>query len=171
MEQTAMTKKIAVMEIPGDILEIWGAPPLLRSEDPKIYEKLARQISQAVGPTDVVEWLWIKDILDLSWEIRRLRRSKIALIDLERITKEDEYQAFFATEPGETRLFLNSLDLWERIDNLLAVAEARRAAALREIERRRASVAERLRTASEAIIEGEYEEQDAGGETQCIQGK
>src|SRR5580704_16622930 len=80
---------------------------------------------------------------------------KTILIELERITKEDKYRAYFETEPGETRLFLNSLDHWEKIDNLLAVAEARRAVALREIERRRASVAERLRTASKALIEGE----------------
>jgi hypothetical protein len=110
-------------------------------------------------------------VLDLSWDIRRLRRFKTILIELERITKEDKYRAYFETEPGETRLFLNSLDHWEKIDNLLAVAEARRAVALREIERRRASVAERLRTASKALIEGEYEEQDGGGETQCIEGK
>jgi hypothetical protein len=159
------------MTIPEDIREIWGDPPLLRSEDPETYEKLARQISEAVRLIDAVEWLWTKDILDLSWEIRRLRRFKIVLLDLERITKENKYQAHFETEPGETRLFLNNIALWERIDNLLAVAEARRAAALREIERRRASVAERLRTASKAIIEGEYEDQDPGEETQCIEGK
>ena len=166
-----LTKKIAVMAIPEDIREIWGDPPLLRNESAETYEMLARQISQAVGPTDVIEWVWVKDILDLSWEIRRLRRFKTILIELERITKEDKFQTYFETEPGETRLFLNNLDHWEKIDNLLAVAEARRAVALREIERRRASLAERLRTASKALIEGEYEEQKGGGETRCIEGK
>jgi hypothetical protein len=166
-----LTNKIAVMAIPGDIRDIWGDPPLLRNEDPEIYDKLAGQISQAVGPIDVIEWLWVKDVLDLSWEIRRLRRFKTMLIQLERATKEEKYRAYFETEPGETRLFLANLDHWEKIDNLLAVAEARRAVALREIERRRASVAERLRTASKAIIEGEYEEQDGDGETQCIEGQ
>ena len=166
-----MTNKTAVMTIPEDIREIWGDPPLLRNESAETYEMLARQISQAVGPTDVIEWVWVKDILDLSWEIRRLRRFKTILIELERITKEDKFQAYFETEPGETRLFLNNLDHWEKIDNLLAVAEARRAVALREIERRRASLAERLRTASKALIEGEYEEQKGGGETRCIEGK
>jgi hypothetical protein len=161
---TALTKKIAVMAIPGDIREIWGDPPLLRNEDPETYEKLAGQISQAVGPIDVIEWLWVKDILDLSWEIRRLRRFKTMLIELERADSEEEYQAYHETELGQASLFLLKLDHWEKIDNLLAVAEARRAVALREIERRRASVAERLRTASNAIIEGQYEEQDEAGE-------
>jgi hypothetical protein len=152
------------MAIPGDIREIWGDPPLLRNENPEIYEKLAGQISQAVGPTDVIEWVWVKDILDLSWEIRRLRRFKTMLIELERANTEEKYRAYYETEPGETRLFLGNLDHWEKIDALLAVAEARRAVVLREIERRRASVAERLRTSSKAIIEGEYEEQDEAGE-------
>jgi hypothetical protein len=159
-----LTEKIVVMAIPGDIREIWGDPPLLRNEDPETYEKLAGQISQAVGPIDVIEWLWVKDILDLSWEIRRLRRFKTMLIELGRANSEEKYQAYYETERGETKLFLGNLDHWEKIDNLLAVAEARRAVALREIERRRASVAERLRTASKAIIEGEYEEQDEAGE-------
>ena len=166
-----LTKKIAVMAIPEDIREIWGDPPLLRNESAETYEMLARQISQAVGPTDVIEWVWVKDILDLSWEIRRLRRFKTMLIELERATKEEKHQAYFETEPGETGLFLRNLDHWEKIDSLLAVAEARRMVALREIERRRASLAERLRTASKALIEGEYEEQKGGGETRCIEGK
>jgi hypothetical protein len=164
-----LTNKIAVMAIPADIRDIWGDSPLLRNEDPEIYEKLAGQISQAVGPIDVIEWLWVKDVLDLSWEIRRLRRFKTMLIELERATKE-ENRAYFETEPGETGLFLRNLDHWEKIDNLLAVAEARRAVALREIERRRASVAERLRTASKAIIEGEYEEQDEAGQISALKG-
>jgi hypothetical protein len=165
-----LTNKIAVMAIPGDIREIWGDPPLLRNEDREIYEKLAGQISQAVGPIDVIEWVWVKDILDLSWEIRRLRRFKTVLIELDRITKEDKYQAYFETEPGETRLFLNNLDHWEKSDNLLAVAEARRMVALREIERRRAGLAERLRTTSTSLIEGEYEEQDREGKSSASQG-
>jgi hypothetical protein len=57
---TALTKKIAVMAIPGDIREIWGDPPLLRNEDPETYEKLAGQISQADGPIDVIELLWVR---------------------------------------------------------------------------------------------------------------
>jgi hypothetical protein len=158
------------MAIPADIRDIWGDSPLLRNEDPEIYEKLAGQISQAVGPIDVIEWLWVKDVLDLSWEIRRLRRFKTMLIELERATKEEKDRAYFETEPGETGLFLRNLDHWEKIDNLLAVAEARRAVALREIERRRASLAERLRTASTALIEGEYEEQNGGGETRASKG-
>jgi hypothetical protein len=86
-----LTKKLAVLAVPNNIRKIWGEPPLLRNEDPGIYEKLARQISQTVAPIDVIEWLWVKDILDLSWEIRRLRRFKTTLIELRRANTENKY--------------------------------------------------------------------------------
>jgi hypothetical protein len=52
------------------------------TKKPAIYDKLAGQISLAVGPIDVIEWLWVKDILDLSWEIRRLRGLRQRCLDL-----------------------------------------------------------------------------------------
>jgi cobalamin biosynthesis protein CobT len=218
-----LARKLALMKIPGDIREIWGPAPLLRHEDPETYERLARQISHDVAPTDVIDWLAVKDVLDLTWEIRRLRRFKAMLIELKREDKmadetedaeedqdadedqdvdEDQYadetedagdaqdmgetqdvdktedadeaqdanqgqdetqrleemRRYYETEQGETKLFLENLDHWERIDNLIAAAEMRRAAALHGIERRRPGVADRLRQASNNIIEGECEE-------------
>jgi hypothetical protein len=44
------------------------------------------------------------------------------------------------------------------LDSLLAAAESRRAAALREIERRRDRVASHLRRASDDVIDGEFAE-------------
>ncbi len=57
--------------------------------------------------------------------------------------------------------FAASLDEFERIEKLIAAAEARRAATLREIELYRASLAARLREQSDRaamIAEGEFEE-------------
>src|SRR5436190_15819180 len=117
-----------------------GGASLLSSEDPKAYDKLARTIIKDVAPTDIIEWLWIKDVLDLSWEVRRLRRFKIALIELKR-DKElrksgnmDEDREYTESERGDLRLFLKNLDDWEKIDQLLTMAEARRITVLREIE-------------------------------------
>ena len=50
------------------------------------------------------------------------------------------------------------LDEVERIDRMIANAEGRRHVVLREIDRHRGVVAARLRTAAEAIEEGEYTE-------------
>jgi hypothetical protein len=70
--------------IPEDILRIFGDPPLLSTEDPELYSSLLCRVAQEVRPQNIIEWLWAKDIVDLSWEIRRLRRVKPILIERER---------------------------------------------------------------------------------------
>jgi len=58
------------------------------------------------------------------------------------------------------------LDDVERIDRMIANAEARRHVVLREIDRHRAAVAARLRAVAEAIEEGEFEEVPGPGAPQ-----
>ena len=38
-------------------------------------------------PQDVIEWLWVKDVVNLSWEILRFRRLKIDLVEIDREDK------------------------------------------------------------------------------------
>ena len=70
--------------IPEHILRIFGDPPLLSTENPEIYFLLLRTIAQEVCPQNVIEWFWVKDLVDLTWEIRRLRRFKTVLMEIER---------------------------------------------------------------------------------------
>jgi hypothetical protein len=70
--------------IPEHILRIFGDPPLLTTENPEIYFLLLRTIAQEVCPQNVIEWFWVKDFVDLTWEIRRLRRFKTVLMEIER---------------------------------------------------------------------------------------
>ena len=70
--------------IPEDILRMFGAPPLLSTEDPELYFLLLRTIAQEVSPKNAIEWFWVKDIVDLTWEIQRLRRFRTVLIEIER---------------------------------------------------------------------------------------
>jgi hypothetical protein len=51
-----------------------------------------------------------------------------------------------------------NLDSIERIDRLTTIAETRRNASLREIDRRRAVLVEALRTSVQEIEDGEFEE-------------
>jgi hypothetical protein len=157
-----------ISQIPDHVRELWGKPPLLRSEDPKVYDKLAQTVVRAIEPGDGIEWLLVNDVVAHSWEIRRLRQFKTLLIELKReediacSDDEDEAREYGESEQGETSLFLNNLDHWEKIDYLLTVVEARRDAVLREIDRRRASFADRRRNASSHIIDGEFEERHSG---------
>jgi hypothetical protein len=48
---------------------IFGPPPILEGEDAGAYDELLAQVSNGVKPTDVFEEIWIRDIVDLAWEI------------------------------------------------------------------------------------------------------
>jgi hypothetical protein len=133
-------------QIPSAVEEMWGEPPLLPTEDPKAYEKLCVEIAKSVGPSDIIEWLWTKDICDHSWEIRRLRHFKVRAVK-------------------DAHWFSTAVKDYSRIDTVLASAESRRNAVLREIERRRESVASRLRKASDEAIDGEFTESDPASES------
>jgi hypothetical protein len=156
-------------QIPAEIEELWGEPALLSIEDPEIYRKFLLKIVADVLPTDVIEWLWVKDVADHSWEIRRLRRLKVQLIELrldgvrrqviaEHVRDGKKVpQTISFTDLTTVGLVVEELGNYERIEALLVSAEARRLALLREIERRRDSFASRLRKTSD-VIDGEFNE-------------
>lgn len=64
----------------------------------------------------------------------------------------------FSMDSVWARVLQMNLDHIERIDRMEAVMAARRNAALREIERRRASLVKRLRAVTDEIQDAEYEE-------------
>lgn len=66
--------------IPPQIAELLGESPLILGEDENEYWNLCAQFASAIQPKDFVEWVWVRDILDLTWEIRRLRRLKAAYL-------------------------------------------------------------------------------------------
>jgi len=63
--------------IPSHIREFLGPPPLLTFEDFDAYERVLNQMAQAITPQDFVEWTWLKDIVDLGWEVGRARRARV----------------------------------------------------------------------------------------------
>jgi hypothetical protein len=68
--------------VPTAISDLLADPPLLSNEDPDQYRALVHEFARAVNPNDVIEWLWLKDVADLTWDILRYRRIKAAYIDL-----------------------------------------------------------------------------------------
>jgi hypothetical protein len=58
----------------------FGPPPLLEGEDAKAYDELLAGVSGAVKPADVLEEIWVSDIVNLTWEISRWHRLKANLI-------------------------------------------------------------------------------------------
>jgi hypothetical protein len=142
--------------VPAHIVELLGTPPLLKGEDPKQYQALFAELARTVKPADIIEWLWVRDILDLTWDIIRYRRIKASWIrdnELEspNLSIQRGYQCRMSKFEAATSAFA-SLSLLEQTQ---ASAELRRNNALNEIESRRASLGQALRQASDQVIEAE----------------
>jgi hypothetical protein len=51
-------------------------PQLVADEDPLAYEDMLARMSLAVKPEDFIEEVWVREVVDMTWEIERLRRQK-----------------------------------------------------------------------------------------------
>jgi hypothetical protein len=58
----------------------FGPPPLIEGEDTAAYDELLTRVSTAVRPRDILEDIWVRDVVDFVWEAFRLRRLKANLI-------------------------------------------------------------------------------------------
>ena len=182
----------------ADLDELLGPPPLLPNESAADYEGLKARLRAKIVPRDVVEEIWLRDILDLQWEVLRMRRlksrilssgspsglesllhrranyrdvealvqgwgqgSKESIKQVERLLK----QLGLSLDDVDAHSLLKSLDPLERIDRMIAQAEARRNNALREIEKSREVTARRMRAALSGedgpLISGEAQEASA----------
>jgi hypothetical protein len=113
--------------IPSDIADLFGSPPILKTEDDEIYWKCMEQFIKCVKPQDVIEWLWVKNIVDLSWEILRFMRLKIDLVEIDRENQNAriEWEREHADEPY-LDLLSNTLFSGARTSPTPAEIEARK---------------------------------------------
>ena len=58
----------------------WAEPEAAEGEDAAAYDELLLRISSAVRPGDIFEEIWVRDIVNLTWEALRLRRLKACLM-------------------------------------------------------------------------------------------
>ena len=164
--------------VPTDIEALFGDPPLLSTEDPNLYWDMFDRFAEFVDPKNIIEWLWLKDIVDLCWEIARLRRYRALLIERERegknadigYAREHRELSLFDrlkrpqieaprnaprldTEADSASLLIYYLRQYETIDKLLTSAELRRDRILRELDFRRERIAPLLRKISDEVID------------------
>jgi hypothetical protein len=87
--------------IPEHIAAILGAPPVLGTENRQVYEQLFAEQAREWGPQDTSEWLFVRDLTDLGWEILRLQRAKSNVL---KIAFKDALAAIFVDVlPGSRR--------------------------------------------------------------------
>ena len=164
----------------AELDELLGPPPLLPNESRVDYEGLKVRLRAKIAPRDVLEEIWLRDILDLQWEVLRMRRLKARILsnsspsglesllyrrvqhqakekfveawgrgDNEAIKEVEQIlkQRGLKMDDVDAHSLLKRLDPLERIDRMVAQAEARRNNALREIEKSRETAARRMKAA------------------------
>lgn len=248
--------KTEIAAVPGQVqrLAVFGPPLLLEGEDAAAYDELLARVCAAVKPADIIDEMFIADMVALEWEVLRWRRLKWTLMQetglealklflvaqLESNYDEEHFKSYLTTilqnnlpteqagsagtlaaecapnnaEANEkldevlgsiglemntvlddaradkakkvvqgyvrgerdavtlvnklitdagtsmdsfmTRALGDRIDKIERIDRLTAIAETRRNAALREIDRRRAVLGETLRRSVREIEDDDF---------------
>jgi hypothetical protein len=173
-------------ESPGEQGALFGPPPLINGEDSNSYKKLEALICGVVKPADILEHIWVRDVIATSWEVLRLRQLQAnlmqahayrgmgeTLLPLVGVLKAQTLAEAWARKPSAVEeinealasaglsmetvmanILSFKLDEFERIGRMVTVAEARRSAALQEIERHRETLGKKLRQAVQELEDG-----------------
>jgi hypothetical protein len=129
------TKSMTSAPAPVQRFAIFGPPPLLEGEDAALYEDLLGRMCAAVKPVDIIDEIFVADVVFLEWEIVRLRRLKFSLLqasvhkELESFLNEQlDYEAYaeaFAEALAEILREVLPNDLAEEEVKMLAHQYAR----------------------------------------------
>jgi len=77
-----MTTESTQLAPPPKIESFFMKPPLLIGESRLEYERMFTAVANTIRPQNTIEWMLVSDIMNLSWEIRRLGKAKAGLINL-----------------------------------------------------------------------------------------
>jgi len=64
-------------------LELFGPPPILEGETAEAYWELLDRVFGALEPVDFIDEIWARDIVDVGWNVHRLRRILSAYVTAE----------------------------------------------------------------------------------------
>jgi len=175
--------------------------PLLPGEMEADYLSVAQRIVAVAQPKDAIEEFLTRDVVDLTWEVFRLRRMKAALLrasasegvsrilsttgndqDSFDVLEGPDFAQKWASGDASARVeftkilkkaeltmdevmaetFAKEIDFLERLDRMLASAEARRNNALREVDRHREALGAAVRRAIDEVQDVEYRDVETG---------
>lgn len=144
------------------------------------YFELFACLVEATEAKGVLEYLWVIDVTNATMEIQFYRRMMPLVMERHREARSEKLadreldsalpgicrpgvhseakrrtvQRSLVSPVDDAQAFIDSIDNFVQIERLLDSAERRRNKALQDIERHQKSFADRLRVASDAIIEG-----------------
>lgn len=65
---------------PEPLNQLFADPPLVGNEKREDYDRLFSDVAGALKPADSIVWIFVKDFVDLSWDIIRERKIKAHII-------------------------------------------------------------------------------------------
>jgi len=90
--------------VPQEIRVLLGPSWLVEGEDAQLYEDLLAAVASAVKPTDLVDWVLLKDFVDLTWEIQRNRRNRESQMRMGRRAAMESVLALIVPAHGPSKL-------------------------------------------------------------------
>jgi hypothetical protein len=67
---------------PEELIGFFQKPPILISENRRHYEDMLKGMIKVIEPSNTLEWLLVRDLVDVTWENRRLGKMKAALVNV-----------------------------------------------------------------------------------------
>ena len=125
---------------------IFGSPPLDKDEDVEAYNELLKRVTDLLRPTDVIEEIYVRDLVDLTWERFRWRRGKAKLIQSAFSADHQSVRSQLGDDKYEDdiRKFPIDLKIVECVDHLSALSLRRANEVLQQLEYYRSELAQIL---------------------------
>jgi hypothetical protein len=76
---TSHPAETVVQPVPANEIDFFGPAPLIPGEDEGAYQALLSRAVTVTDPRDIFEEIWVREVVDLTWEALRLRRLKAYL--------------------------------------------------------------------------------------------
>ena len=86
----------------AELQVLFGPPALLPGESPAAYWRLYSLFQADLAPADVIEKMWLRDLVDLQWEVRRLRQLGNEFLSLSKHFGLDEILGSLQPYDGST---------------------------------------------------------------------
>jgi hypothetical protein len=67
------------------------APLLLPGEDPDAYHELLSRVRTAINPVDIIDEMFVADVVSLEWEVLRWRRLKSSLMQTRALVALEQF--------------------------------------------------------------------------------
>ena len=90
-DRKAKSKSQSMTPTPARRFQLFGQPQVLEGEDAAAYDELLARICAAVKPVDIIEEMFIADVVSLEWEVLRWRRLKLSLIRASALQKLETF--------------------------------------------------------------------------------